>query len=108
MLIIVFGVFLEISFAILSVIAETSTLLMTAEGTLVILYSVGILEIVSLLVILQLFSSMSSKELENLRWISKVGTSKNKINQEYEFQMPVDLKASDKTKTMFEERINQC
>lgn len=58
MLLIIFGVFLEISFAILSVIAEVSTLLMTAPGTLILLYVSGMLEILALLVIINIFASI--------------------------------------------------
>ena len=49
-------------------------------GTIGILFSAGLLELFSLGVVIRLFTSVQSKEVENLRWISKVGNNKNAIN----------------------------
>lgn len=44
--------------------------------------------------------------MENLRWISKVGNKKSKINTNYKFKLPEHIKNSDKTKEAFEKRLN--
>lgn len=64
------------------------------------------LELLSLIVILRLFASVKCKEIENLRWISKVGDKKSKINTKYKFKLPDDIKMKDDTKAAFEKRLN--
>jgi hypothetical protein len=64
------------------------------------------LEALALIVILKLFATIKCKEIENLRWISKVGDKNSKINTMYKFSMPEDVKKKDKTKATFEKRLN--
>ena len=59
-----------------------------------------------MIVVLKLFNSIEAKEIENLRWIRTLGDAKNKMNAKYSFQLPDDLKKIDKTKAIFEARVN--
>jgi hypothetical protein len=44
------------------------------------MYVVGVLEVLSLAVVLKLFQDIKCKEIENLIWIKKIGHKNNKIN----------------------------
>ncbi len=55
---------------------------------------------------MRLLSNVKSKTVDNLRWISRVGSRKNKINKLCKFRIPDHLKNVDYSKNNLEKRIN--
>jgi coenzyme F420-reducing hydrogenase alpha subunit len=70
------------------------------------LFLVSVLELSSLYAVLELFTTVRSKEIENLRWISKIGNKNNTVARKYNFALPDHMKQTDNSKTVFEARIN--
>ncbi|CAK81025.1 unnamed protein product (macronuclear) [Paramecium tetraurelia] len=100
------GVFLEICFGALSVVILLTDLLNKPVGTICYLYISAMLQFLSLITVLKLFRDVRSQEVLNLIWIQKVGNRKNKINQKYYFQIPLEQTKADESKKRFEQRIN--
>jgi hypothetical protein len=64
------------------------------------------LELLSIGAVLELFTTIKSKEIENLRWINKIGTKKSQVERKYVFALPAQMKQEDRSKSLFEKRIN--
>ncbi|CAD8093235.1 unnamed protein product [Paramecium sonneborni] len=104
-LLVYIGIILEILFGGLSITVLVTDLIRNPVGQLIYLYGSSTLQLFSLLTVLKLFRDIKNQEIKNLIWIQKVGSKKNKINQNYFFSIPKDQKV-DEQKQKLEQRIN--
>ena len=79
-LLVYLGMIFEISFLFISYLAYLTDYLSTDNGSMVIIYASSLSLLCCCLTIFRLFSDVKSVTMDNLRWISKVGSIKNMIN----------------------------
>ncbi|CAD8162908.1 unnamed protein product [Paramecium octaurelia] len=104
-LLVYFGIIFEILFGGLSITVLVTDLIRDPVGQLIYLYGSSTLQFFSLITVLKLFHDIKRQEIKNLIWIQKVGSKKNKINQDFIFTIPEDQK-DDEQKVKLEQRIN--
>ncbi|CAD8078619.1 unnamed protein product [Paramecium primaurelia] len=104
-LLVYFGIILEILFGGLSITVLLTDLIRNPVGQLIYLYGSSTLQFFSLITVLKLFRDIKNQEIKNLIWIQKVGSKKNKINQNFMFSIPIEQK-DDEQKQKLEQRIN--
>ena len=111
MLFIVIGVILEVSFAILTItvyytLQSPTGILMKLMllGILSILFVDGVVELLSITMVMKLFQDIKSKEIENLIWIKKLGNKTKNMN--VKFKLPKRQIENDEQMKKFETRIN--
>ncbi|CAD8068769.1 unnamed protein product [Paramecium sonneborni] len=107
MLLVSLGIIYEVMFGIMSIIALINeAIYSTPIGTIVYLYVSNSLQFFSLLNVLKLFKDFYNQQIKNLIWISKIGSKKTDLNQNYSFIIPQEYKQDDEMLKKFESRIN--
>jgi len=91
--------------ALLNLIVYISTILSSSIGVLLFVWFNGIMTVFSVVAILALFTLVKSQEKENLRLISRIGKTKNRISTFYAFVLPNYLR-QDESKKDLERYIN--
>eukprot|EP01017_Pseudomicrothorax_dubius_P037765 TRINITY_DN5578_c0_g1_i1.p1 TRINITY_DN5578_c0_g1~~TRINITY_DN5578_c0_g1_i1.p1 ORF type:complete len:102 (-),score=12.13 TRINITY_DN5578_c0_g1_i1:91-396(-) len=61
----------------------------------------------AVVLVLRLFTSVKTKETENLRLMANIGKEKTKVNKLYAFEIPVNMQ-EDNTKKQFLSKINKA
>eukprot|EP01016_Furgasonia_blochmanni_P033714 TRINITY_DN3550_c0_g1_i3.p1 TRINITY_DN3550_c0_g1~~TRINITY_DN3550_c0_g1_i3.p1 ORF type:complete len:489 (+),score=69.04 TRINITY_DN3550_c0_g1_i3:627-2093(+) len=79
------GLIVLILFVIMSALYIGTTILNNPLGAILAVYVSSLIEFVACIIVVSLFTTVKTKEKENLRKIQKLGQNRNRINKLYKF-----------------------